>query len=182
MDGCGTKQLSEPVTNIRYTIWCAPFCWKLMHAPPPVSSLLSLAGDACSVLENPQASENDRFVALELLKNANIASGMVLPGCQDTGTAIVMGKRGQVWIRAYFTYTYSYLLPSRFIYIFFILAPLPFMTSRKQAISLPIYVSATRVGSAPPHRVHFRPVFFSAGYDLTFRATETRYFSENRKK
>lgn len=44
----------------------------------------------------PQASENDRFVALELLKNANIASGMVLPGCQDTGTAIIMGKRGQV--------------------------------------------------------------------------------------
>lgn len=43
-----------------------------------------------------QASENDRFVALELLKNANIASGMVLPGCQDTGTAIIMGKRGQV--------------------------------------------------------------------------------------
>ena len=43
-----------------------------------------------------QASENDRFVALELLKNANIAAGMVLPGCQDTGTAIIMGKRGQV--------------------------------------------------------------------------------------
>lgn len=39
--------------------------------------------------------ENDRFVALELLKNANIASNFVLPGCQDTGTAIVSGKRGQ---------------------------------------------------------------------------------------
>jgi hypothetical protein len=39
-----------------------------------------------------------RFVALELLKNANVAAGMVLPGCQDTGTAIVMGKKGQyVW-------------------------------------------------------------------------------------
>lgn len=38
---------------------------------------------------------NDKFVALELLKNANIASGMILPGCQDTGTAIIMGKRGQ---------------------------------------------------------------------------------------
>lgn len=47
-----------------------------------------------------QASENDRFVALELLKNANIAAGMVLPGCQDTGTAIIMGKRGQVCVRA----------------------------------------------------------------------------------
>jgi fumarate hydratase class I len=47
------------------------------------------------ILDDPEASANDRFVALELLKNANIASGYVLPGCQDTGTAIVMGKRGQ---------------------------------------------------------------------------------------
>jgi hypothetical protein len=43
----------------------------------------------------PEASANDRFVALELLKNANIAAGGVLPMCQDTGTAIVMGKKGQ---------------------------------------------------------------------------------------
>eukprot|EP00729_Bicosta_minor_P001224 gene1224-15380_t len=50
------------------------------------------------ILDDPEASDNDRFVALELLKNANVAAGMVLPGCQDTGTAIVMGKRGQnVW-------------------------------------------------------------------------------------
>ena len=42
-----------------------------------------------------QASDNDRFVALELLKNANIAAGMILPSCQDTGTGICMGKRGQ---------------------------------------------------------------------------------------
>merc|ERR1712166_1123061 len=46
------------------------------------------------ILEDPEASDNDRFVAMELLKNANIAAGMILPGCQDTGTAIVMGKRG----------------------------------------------------------------------------------------
>eukprot|EP00127_Corallochytrium_limacisporum_P003868 Clim_evm82s153 gene=Clim_evmTU82s153 len=51
-----------------------------------------------NILKDPEASKNDRFVALELLKNANIAAGMVLPGCQDTGTAIVMGKKGQyVW-------------------------------------------------------------------------------------
>ncbi|XP_072031543.1 fumarate hydratase class I, aerobic-like [Amphiura filiformis] len=50
------------------------------------------------ILDDPEASPNDKFVALELLKNANIAAGMILPGCQDTGTAIVMGKRGQnVW-------------------------------------------------------------------------------------
>jgi fumarate hydratase class I len=48
-----------------------------------------------NILEDSEASANDRFVALELLKNANIASNMILPMCQDTGTAIVMGKRGQ---------------------------------------------------------------------------------------
>ncbi len=47
------------------------------------------------ILEDPEASPNDRFVALDLLKNANIAAGGVLPMCQDTGTAIVMGKKGQ---------------------------------------------------------------------------------------
>ncbi|MEO8518147.1 MAG: fumarate hydratase [Dermatophilaceae bacterium] len=48
-----------------------------------------------SIIDDPEASPNDKFVALDLLKNANIAAGGVLPMCQDTGTAIVMGKRGQ---------------------------------------------------------------------------------------
>jgi fumarate hydratase class I len=48
-----------------------------------------------SIMNDPEASPNDRFVALDLLKNANIAAAGVLPMCQDTGTAIVMGKRGQ---------------------------------------------------------------------------------------
>jgi len=47
------------------------------------------------IVDDPQASPNDRFVALDLLRNANIAAGGVLPMCQDTGTAIVMGKRGR---------------------------------------------------------------------------------------
>ncbi|CCH73314.1 fumarate hydratase [Nostocoides australiense] len=47
------------------------------------------------ILDDPDASNNDKFVALDLLKNANISAGGVLPMCQDTGTAIVMGKRGQ---------------------------------------------------------------------------------------
>ena len=47
-----------------------------------------------NILDDPEASANDKFVALDLLKNANIAAGGVLPMCQDTGTAIVMGKRG----------------------------------------------------------------------------------------
>jgi fumarate hydratase class I len=48
-----------------------------------------------TILDDPEASANDRFVALDLLKNANIAAGGVLPMCQDTGTAIVMGKKGE---------------------------------------------------------------------------------------
>jgi fumarate hydratase class I len=48
-----------------------------------------------AILDDKEASPNDHFVALELLRNANIAAGGVLPGCQDTGTAIVIGKRGQ---------------------------------------------------------------------------------------
>jgi fumarate hydratase class I len=51
-----------------------------------------------TILDDPEASANDRFVAFDLLKNANIAAGKVLPMCQDTGTAIVVGKKGQrVW-------------------------------------------------------------------------------------
>ncbi len=50
------------------------------------------------ILDDDEASDNDHFVASELLKNANIAAGRVLPSCQDTGTAIVVGKKGQyVW-------------------------------------------------------------------------------------
>lgn len=48
-----------------------------------------------AIIDDPEASPNDRFVALDLLKNANVSAGGVLPMCQDTGTAIVMGKRGQ---------------------------------------------------------------------------------------
>lgn len=47
------------------------------------------------ILDDPESSANDRFVALDLLKNASIAASGILPSCQDTGTAIVMGKRGQ---------------------------------------------------------------------------------------
>ena len=49
-----------------------------------------------AILDDPEASPNDRFVALELLKNACIAAGGVLPSCQDTGTAIVKGKKGEL--------------------------------------------------------------------------------------
>jgi fumarate hydratase class I len=51
-----------------------------------------------SIVEDPEASDNDKFVAYDFLKNANIAAGGVLPMCQDTGTAIIMGKKGRlIW-------------------------------------------------------------------------------------
>jgi len=52
-------------------------------------------GQLAKILKDPEASANDRFVALDLLKNANIAAGGILPMCQDTGTALIMGKKGQ---------------------------------------------------------------------------------------
>jgi len=48
------------------------------------------------ILDDPEASNNDKFVAYDFLKNANIAAGGVLPMCQDTGTAIIMGKKGRL--------------------------------------------------------------------------------------
>src|SRR5690349_8191793 len=48
------------------------------------------------ILDDPEASSNDKFVAYDFLKNANIAAGGVLPMCQDTGTAIIMGKKGRM--------------------------------------------------------------------------------------
>jgi fumarate hydratase, class I len=54
-----------------------------------------------AIVEDPEASDNDKFVAYDFLKNANIAAGGILPMCQDTGTAIIMGKKGQyVWTEA----------------------------------------------------------------------------------
>jgi fumarate hydratase, class I len=51
-----------------------------------------------AIVEDPEASSNDKFVAYDFLKNANIAAGGVLPMCQDTGTALIMGKKGRlVW-------------------------------------------------------------------------------------
>ncbi|GAC1339819.1 MAG: fumarate hydratase [Acetobacteraceae bacterium] len=71
------------------------------HAFRDVSHLLRPAHlrQLRAILDDPEASANDRFVALDLLKNANIAAGGVLPMCQDTGTALVFGKKGQrIWV------------------------------------------------------------------------------------
>ncbi len=97
-----------------------------------------------SILEDPEASANDRFVAMELLKNASIAAGGVLPMCQDTGTAIIMGKKGQAVFTGfddeepiargvYDTYTTSCLRYSQ-------LAPLDMFTEKNTANNLPAQI------------------------------------------
>ena len=63
------------------------------HQPPAAPGHLAAAR---AILDDPEASDNDKFVAYDFLKNANIAAGGVLPMCQDTGTAIIMGKKGRL--------------------------------------------------------------------------------------
>ena len=102
------------------------------------------------ILEDPEASDNDRFVALELLKNANISAGGVLPSCQDTGTAIVMGKKGQYVFTGggdeeaiargiYETYQKSYLRYSQ-------MAPLDMYREKNTGSNLPAQVEISAVG------------------------------------
>ena len=68
--------------------------------PPSWTSIICCARRICaslkSIVEDPEATDNDKFVAFDFLKNANIAAGGVLPMCQDTGTAIIMGKKGRL--------------------------------------------------------------------------------------
>ncbi len=97
-----------------------------------------------SILDDDEASANDKFVAMELLKNASIAAGGVLPMCQDTGTAIIMGKKGQsvftgfddeepIARGVYDTYTTSCLRYSQ-------LAPLDMFTEQNTANNLPAQI------------------------------------------
>ncbi len=101
-------------------------------------------GQLRKILDDPEASPNDHFVALDLLKNANIAAGGVLPMCQDTGTAIVMGKKGQFVVtgggdeaaiaRGVFdTYQTSSLRYSQ-------LAPLDMWTEKNTGTNLPVQI------------------------------------------
>ncbi len=95
-----------------------------------------------AILDDPEASPNDRFVALDLLKNAGIAAGGVLPMCQDTGTALVFGKKGQrVWVEGdeeealsygvHRTYTETSLRYSQ-------MAPLSMFEERNTGNNLPV--------------------------------------------
>ncbi len=108
-----------------------------------------------AILDDPEASQNDRFVALEMLKNANISAGMVLPSCQDTGTAIVLGEKGQfVWTRGsdeealargiHRTYTETNLRYSQ-------VAPLDMFTEVNTKTNLPAQIE---IHAAAGHEYH----------------------------
>ncbi|MBL77785.1 MAG: fumarate hydratase [Acidimicrobiaceae bacterium] len=102
-----------------------------------------------AILDDPEASANDRFVATELLHNANIAAGGVLPSCQDTGTAIVSAKKGQQVLTAgddraaisrgvYDTFLTSNLRYSQ-------LAPLDMFDERNTGTNLPAQIEIEAV-------------------------------------
>ena len=119
-----------------------------------------------NILDDPEASPNDRFVALDLLKNANIAAGGVLPMCQDTGTAIVMGKRGQQVLSAgpdeaalargiYDAYGSLNLRYSQ-------LAPLTMWEERNTGTNLPAQIELY-ADTAPGHETAYKLLFMAKG-------------------
>ncbi len=132
------------------------------------------------ILDDPEASGNDRFVALDLLKNANIAAGGVLPMCQDTGTAIVFGKKGQrVWVEGdeeealsygvHRTYTETNLRYSQ-------MAPLSMFEEVNTGNNLPVQFD---IGASPGdhHADEFHMMFVAKGggsANKTFLFQETR--------
>jgi fumarate hydratase class I len=94
-----TEGIEEVFLGERSFLTVEPEVLRLLafEALKDISHLLRPAhlAQLAKILDDPEASPNDRFVALDLLKNANISAGGVLPMCQDTGTAVIMGKRGQ---------------------------------------------------------------------------------------
>ena len=118
------------------------------------------------ILDDPEASNNDKFVALDLLKNANIAAGGVLPMCQDTGTAIVMGKRGQRVLTTgdderalsrgvYDAYTRLNLRYSQ-------MAPVSMWDERNTGSNLPAQIELY-ADTAPGHETAYKFLFMAKG-------------------
>ncbi len=95
----GTEGVSEVETPLGTFLRVEPEALRMLTATAmrDIAHLLrsSHLAQLRAILDDPEASANDRFVALDLLKNASIAAGGVLPMCQDTGTAIVKAKKGQ---------------------------------------------------------------------------------------
>jgi fumarate hydratase class I len=129
-----------------------------------------------AILDDAEASANDRFVALELLKNANIAAGGILPGCQDTGTAIVMGKKGQLVLtpggdeaaigRGIFdTYAKDNLRYSQ-------LAPLDMFTEKNTGTNLPAQIELYATDGDEYHFLFMAKGGGSANKSLLFQETK----------
>ena len=119
-----------------------------------------------NILDDPEASANDKFVALDLLKNANIAAGGVLPMCQDTGTAIVKGKKGQYVLTegtdeaaisrgVYDAYTRLNLRYSQ-------MAPVTTWEERNTGNNLPAQVELY-ADTAPGHETTYKLLFMAKG-------------------
>ena len=133
-----------------------------------------------AILDDPEASANDRFVALDLLKNANIAADGVLPMCQDTGTALVFGKKGQfVWVEGneeealawgvHRTYTETNLRYSQ-------MAPLSMFEEVNTGNNLPVQFDIMAT-PGPDHADEFHLMFVAKGggsANKTFLFQETR--------
>ena len=128
------------------------------------------------ILDDDAASPNDRFVALELLKNANIAASRILPGCQDTGTAIIMGKKGQYVLtgggdeaalaRGVFdTYQTSNLRYSQ-------LAPLDMYTEKNTGNNLPAQIEIYATDNDEYHFLFMAKGGGSANKSLLFQETK----------
>ena len=128
------------------------------------------------IIDDVAASPNDRFVALELLKNANIAASRILPGCQDTGTAIIMGKKGQFVLtgggdeaalaRGVFdTYQTSNLRYSQ-------LAPLDMYTEKNTGNNLPAQIEIYATDNDEYHFLFMAKGGGSANKSLLFQETK----------
>jgi fumarate hydratase class I len=147
-----------------------------------VSHLLRPAhlGQLAKILRDDEASENDRYVALEFLKNANIAANRVLPMCQDTGTALVFGKKGQrVWVEGdeeealswgvHRTYTETNLRYSQ-------MAPLSMYEEQNTGNNLPVQFDIMAAPGAH-HADEFSLMFIAKGGGS---ANKTYLFQETR--
>jgi fumarate hydratase class I len=129
-----------------------------------------------AILDDKDASPNDHFVALELLRNASIAAGGVLPGCQDTGTAIVMAKRGQLVLTAgndeaaiargvFDTYAEANLRYSQ-------VAPLDMFEERNTGNNLPAQIELYAVDGDEYHFLFMAKGGGSANKSLLFQETK----------
>jgi len=128
------------------------------------------------ILDDKEASPNDHFVSLELLKNANIAAGYVLPGCQDTGTGIVMGKKGQYVVTGggdeeaisrgiYDTYTTTNLRYSQ-------VSPLDMFEEKNTGTNLPAQIELYATDGDEYHFLFMAKGGGSANKSLLFQETK----------